>query len=40
LNGSLVTLPFIAEKGDELTVSHNIQKQNIINITVCGKKIN
>jgi hypothetical protein len=39
LNGNLVTLPFIAEKGDELTVSHNLHKQNIINITVCAKKL-
>jgi hypothetical protein len=40
LNGNLVTLPFEAVTGDELTVAHNILNQNIINIEVCGKKLN
>lgn len=40
INGNLVTLPFIGRKGDELTVSHAIENKNIINIQVCGKKIN
>lgn len=39
LNGQLVTLPFIADIGDELTVAHNMGNSNVINIQVCGKKI-
>lgn len=39
LNGDLVEIPFIAKKGDELTVAHSMENQNIINIQVCGKKI-
>jgi hypothetical protein len=39
LNGQLVTLPFIADVGDELTVAHNMGNSNVINIQVCGKKI-
>lgn len=39
LNSQSVDLPFIARAGDELTVAHSIQTNNILNIKVCGKKL-
>jgi hypothetical protein len=39
LNNNLVNLPFVAEKGDELTVAHNMGNAKVININVCGRKL-
>lgn len=38
VNGSLVQLPFVVRRADELIVAHNIGN-NVVNIKVCGRKL-
>lgn len=39
LNGISTNLPFIARRGDELTVAHNINRNVTLNIKICGRKL-
>lgn len=39
VNGQVAELPFIANKGDELTVAHSIETNRVLNIKICGRKM-